>query len=591
MYLSNTLCQNAYDIVVYSLNKKRRWLLPSLIDTMDNFKSEKIHEKFNRKFNYHAKKSVEETNCIKKSIELIDSTDEKKDENSTNCHDISCCVLKPLKFKYKNGNRFIVNYKNKNDVCNCQNNKIIEENPKLYFKFEYGYAKRFDRIQRNKNKEKKIVSKNFRFKSRKNVKELISEQLEDINFTQTNEKQKEKPPYMFYILKKKLLSKYSAEEIEYEFLFGKKSFTDKDAIKNVLLEDLMKISSPATVVKSEKSIKSNQRQPLECSICFDNNSCLLRLQCSHSACHKCWIFYLKTSINSFTLTNGSNIKPITCIYPNCETVLGLDFLVSLLKKEKIETYKDSYFKLKLIRSLKYSVCPTTNCSQIIVKNTTITSICKCNYMLCNLCKQESHVPLECKDYAMFKLKFSNYNLKSITEGKFCPKCSRYIEKNGGCDQMRCLCGFKFCWKCSSPFNPQLHKCIKNGLVIYNQDFFEENIEPLIYKFWIEQRSLKANFEVNGMQQIQKSLDVILKMPLYKDFKTYMENIMIDLKLSSVNLEQALSHTLMDVYYLLKQFSAFVERSVFLNHLCKVNGLEQQIPFNLIDKWNSAEFYL
>jgi ariadne-1 len=29
----------------------------------------------------------------------------------------------------------------------------------------------------------------------------------------------------------------------------------------------------------------------------------------------------------------------------------------------------------------------------------------------------------------------------------CPKCHRFIEKNGGCNHMTCLCSHEICWKC------------------------------------------------------------------------------------------------------------------------------------------------
>jgi ariadne-1 len=38
--------------------------------------------------------------------------------------------------------------------------------------------------------------------------------------------------------------------------------------------------------------------------------------------------------------------------------------------------------------------------------------------------------------------------------KRCPKCSQYIEKNGGCDHMKCGhrgCGYEFWWSTLQPY--------------------------------------------------------------------------------------------------------------------------------------------
>jgi ariadne-1 len=35
--------------------------------------------------------------------------------------------------------------------------------------------------------------------------------------------------------------------------------------------------------------------------------------------------------------------------------------------------------------------------------------------------------------------------------KKCPKCTEYIEKNGGCDHMTCRCGHEFWWSSLTPY--------------------------------------------------------------------------------------------------------------------------------------------
>lgn len=42
----------------------------------------------------------------------------------------------------------------------------------------------------------------------------------------------------------------------------------------------------------------------------------------------------------------------------------------------------------------------------------------------------------------------NYKVGQVSLYKQCPKCSTIIEKNDGCNELKCLnCQFRFCWLC------------------------------------------------------------------------------------------------------------------------------------------------
>ncbi len=49
----------------------------------------------------------------------------------------------------------------------------------------------------------------------------------------------------------------------------------------------------------------------------------------------------------------------------------------------------------------------------------------------------------------------------LANTKACPRCKVRIEKNGGCDYIKCyVCGNEFCWKCSHYHNHGNHVCRK-----------------------------------------------------------------------------------------------------------------------------------
>ncbi|KAH6778485.1 hypothetical protein C2S51_009797 [Perilla frutescens var. frutescens] len=82
--------------------------------------------------------------------------------------------------------------------------------------------------------------------------------------------------------------------------------------------------------------------------------------------------------------------------------------------------------------------------------------CDCSFKFCWRCAVESHHPTECKTMAEWMEK-NNSEVENtnwiLAYTKPCPKCSVVIEKNQGCNHMRCgaLCKFKFCWVCLGPW--------------------------------------------------------------------------------------------------------------------------------------------
>lgn len=81
--------------------------------------------------------------------------------------------------------------------------------------------------------------------------------------------------------------------------------------------------------------------------------------------------------------------------------------------------------------------------------------CKCGYTWCFSCKEEGHRPANCEIVQRWILKNTaeseNVNW-IIANCKQCPKCKKNIEKNQGCNNIKCPvstggCGYSFCWMC------------------------------------------------------------------------------------------------------------------------------------------------
>ena len=91
-------------------------------------------------------------------------------------------------------------------------------------------------------------------------------------------------------------------------------------------------------------------------------------------------------------------------------------------------------------------CPRVDCQWVHdlerVPETKLKINCECGYDFCAYCKEPWHEK-NCNE--------ANRNLKAYfrkRKSKWCPKCWVRIEKNEGCNHMKCSnCGTDFCWVC------------------------------------------------------------------------------------------------------------------------------------------------
>ncbi len=105
------------------------------------------------------------------------------------------------------------------------------------------------------------------------------------------------------------------------------------------------------------------------------------------------------------------------------------------------------------KSLRW--CPGPGCEfGVEVESIVARAInCSCGYVFCFKCGLEDHQPCNCdttKEW-VHKDKSGGANAKWLLAfTKDCPKCKRAIEKNQGCNYMKCRypgCNTEFCWLC------------------------------------------------------------------------------------------------------------------------------------------------
>ncbi len=87
----------------------------------------------------------------------------------------------------------------------------------------------------------------------------------------------------------------------------------------------------------------------------------------------------------------------------------------------------------------------------------------CKATMCTVCKKVPYHELQACVPLRLELGIEDENIK-ICPNKF---CMRLVEKIEGCDHIRCMCGFHFCFRCLAKLNPEdpyNHTCLSESVL-------------------------------------------------------------------------------------------------------------------------------
>ncbi|CAL4943261.1 unnamed protein product [Urochloa decumbens] len=190
---------------------------------------------------------------------------------------------------------------------------------------------------------------------------------------------------------------------------------------------------------------------VHCNVCFEDISMgvVLTMDCGHCFCNDCWTQHFYAAVES-------GKKQIRCMEVNCPAFCDEEHVRRLLGQKYPEMAKrfnrfllESY--LEDNDSVKW--CPSTpNCGRAIrvgAGERYCEVECPCGLSFCFNCMAQAHSPCPCTIWEKWNAKRSEgESIKWILANtKSCPKCFKPIEKNGGCNLVRCKCGQCMCWLC------------------------------------------------------------------------------------------------------------------------------------------------
>jgi len=202
------------------------------------------------------------------------------------------------------------------------------------------------------------------------------------------------------------------------------------------------------VRKKYKIRRNRQAIAVECPVCFDEVSSPIKMTCGHSWCRACFQNYLTAAIEQkfFPLTCLGNEGKCTeriSLYAAREVLSAADFDTTV--SAAFDTYVQTHPE-----ELHY--CPTPDCPQVFrpAPEGIFVQCPSCLVRICPTCKADAHDGLTCAESKDGDNLFNEW--ADQRDVKRCPSCHIAIEKDEGCNHMKCtVCQTHICWVCMKTF--------------------------------------------------------------------------------------------------------------------------------------------
>ncbi|CAG9813540.1 unnamed protein product [Phaedon cochleariae] len=324
--------------------------------------------------------------------------------------------------------------------------------------------------------------------------------------------------------------------------------------RELLLEKWMKdpgeccqlagVQTPSTVLHHASSIESSISTEtntvgdvdIMCEICLSAIPATdlrpVSVSCRHSFCRSCWRRYLETRILD------GDAHHILCPAYQCHILVPVELIERLVTPEMARRYLQFDIKAFVESNKSIKWCPVAGCGRAVrlpeaeqtiadgrgprnvnKKNIPVTSHavdCGNAHFFCWECLGEAHAPCGCKQWQEWQMKINEVKpeeLKAscsgsedaanclwlVTNSKPCPNCKSPIQKNEGCNHMKCSkCKFDFCWVCQESW--KRHSSATGG-------YFRCNRFEAVRKADEQQGSLiiEATDRNNQMQEVSRFL--------------------------------------------------------------------------------------
>eukprot|EP00105_Crassostrea_gigas_P004813 XP_011418157.1 PREDICTED: uncharacterized protein LOC105321541 [Crassostrea gigas] len=258
-----------------------------------------------------------------------------------------------------------------------------------------------------------------------------------------------------------------------------------------------------------------------CFICFEtmneNRSGIALESCGHWFCRDCWREHLL----------NKDFSKLLCPEFNCDKEVDFSTVLQILNISEVRKYLIRRRESLVQMQRKY--CPNEKCGRVIstlLATTHTNAACECGIKFCSHCFKFPHWPAPCDTSQQYwgllkkkgidiTLNDSDYSTPDpdiLVQGKVCPKCKRFIEKDGGCYRMLCVCGTSFCWGCQGIFgvnhfdSDHCHQ-YKHGDLYHTRKMRIKNSEDAQNKMKAESALLQAAVNHRAERALSKTVNM------------------------------------------------------------------------------------
>jgi IBR domain, a half RING-finger domain len=224
---------------------------------------------------------------------------------------------------------------------------------------------------------------------------------------------------------------------------------------------------------NEDDDKMDTDNDLVCGICYDDdedlcNDGMFSLSCQHTFCRPCWSSYIHNESRS----KHQSFLDLRCPQHDCHSRL----LPSHIRELATSPHDFSRWESALLETFIESQpnmrhCPGPGCGcvaiirgsnePLLAQQTGQITCDNCSTSFCFQCGDKPHRPASCQDMKEWHVLMAKSDVSKKLLSKPCPGCHSFIEKNAGCNHMKCTqCGTDFCWVCLKLLERHLqqHQC-------------------------------------------------------------------------------------------------------------------------------------
>lgn len=222
---------------------------------------------------------------------------------------------------------------------------------------------------------------------------------------------------------------------------------------------------------------------LPCNICSEvvHEQEPVIVPCLHQFCVSCWRKYLTIKIRE------GDVHSIVCPEVSCPQLVPVDIIEQIVSPDMVRRYLQFDIEAFVKSNPHFNWCPWAGCGRAVhllesaeppplrlprlAPREPISHAVDCgnNHYFCWECLGPAHAPCCCEKWKEWQKKVAEAKpeeLKSactrtedaanclwmVTNSKPCPCCKSPIQKNEGCNHIKCYkCKHDFCWVCLEPW--------------------------------------------------------------------------------------------------------------------------------------------